>query len=113
MNKYKILYMAPITSEEQHQTMGPEDGQKMMQQWMAWYNKQGAAIIDPGVPLSSGMDYTTTTSAKLQAPYIVGYSVVEAADMNAAHKMISDHPHLTMPGASIQVLEMLPAPTSM
>jgi hypothetical protein len=113
MKKYMILYLAPMTSDEQHQAAGPEEGQKIMKLWMDWYARQGAAIVDGGVPLATGMNYTSTTSAKAQAPHISGYSVVQAANMDGAHKMISDHPHLMMPGASIQVLEMLPMPTSM
>ena len=113
MNKYMILYMAPMTSEDQMQTAGREEGQKIMQLWIDWYTRQGAAIVDPGVPLASGMNYTTTTSARAQAPHVSGYSIVQAANVDGVHKMISDHPHLMMPDASIQVLEMLPMPTSM
>ena len=113
MNKYMILYMAPMSSEEQMQSAGDAGSQDIMKLWMDWYGRIGTALVDAGVPLASGMDYTSTASAKTTAPYISGYSVIHAADMDAAHTMVSDHPHLMMPGASIQVLEMMPMPTSM
>jgi hypothetical protein len=113
MNKYMLLYMAPMSSEEQMQAASAAEGQQVIQQWMDWYARQGAAIVDGGVPLATGTIYTTATSAQAQAPYVAGYSIVQAADKDAARQMISDHPHLMLPGASIQVLEMLPMPTSM
>ncbi len=113
MTKYMILYMAPMSSEEQYQSAGPEEGQKIMALWMTWYGKYGSIIVDGGVPLANGMDYTTNSGAKTHAPYASGYSIIQADDMDQAHKIISDHPHLMMPGSSIQVLEMMPMPTSM
>lgn len=42
MTKYMILYMAPMSSEEQYQSAGPEEGQKIMALWMTWYGKNAA-----------------------------------------------------------------------
>jgi hypothetical protein len=39
---------------------------------------------------------------------ITGYTIVQAKDMDAAKAMLTDHPHLMMPKASIEVLEIMP-----
>jgi len=39
---------------------------------------------------------------------VTGYSIVQAKDLEAAKAMVTDHPHLMMPKASIEVLEIMP-----
>lgn len=107
MNKYLLLYMSPISAEEQMQTANPEDGQKAMDMWMAWFNKQGSAIVDHGEAAIRGMNYTASASSALHAPYVGGYSVVQAESLDNVRKMLEGHPHFMLPGGSIEVHELM------
>jgi hypothetical protein len=78
-----------------------------MEPWMAWYKKCGKAIVDQGAPLGKDpcMDKKGTAKSQTQ---VTGYSIVQAKDLEAAKAMVTDHPHLIMPKASIEVLEAMP-----
>ena len=107
MKKFILLYMAPISAEEQMKNASPEDMKKGMAPWMAWFQKAGSAIVDGGAPLGMGMNVTQAGSSKGQS-HVAGYSIVQANDMETVMAMLKDHPHFMMPGASIEVLEAMP-----
>jgi len=101
-----ILYMAPVSAEQQ-MNVSPEEMKKGMEPWMAWFKKAGAALVDAGTPLGGGMHYTKNESSKSMTE-IAGYSIVQAENMDAVKAMIADSPHFMMPKASIEVFEMIP-----
>jgi hypothetical protein len=105
MMKFMVLYMAPIAAEEL-MNVSPEEMKKGMEPWMVWYKKCGKAIVDQGTPLGKGIcvDNKGTSKGKSQ---VTGYSIVQAKDMGDAKAMLMDHPHLMMPKASIEILEMM------
>jgi hypothetical protein len=78
-----------------------------MKSWMEWFGKLGSALVDGGAPLGHPTSVSNGSSAPLQ---VRGYSIVEAADMNAAKGLVTGHPHLVVPGASVEILEILPMP---
>jgi hypothetical protein len=41
---------------------------------------------------------------------VAGYSILKAQDIDSALKILEGHPHLQMPGASIEVHETLEIP---
>jgi hypothetical protein len=106
LNKFMILYMAPVSAEAQ-MNISPEDMKKGMEPWMAWYNKAGKAIVDMGAPLGKGTSFDKKGSSKGQTQ-VTGYSIVQAKDIDAVKAMLTDHPHLMMPKASIEILEIMP-----
>jgi hypothetical protein len=106
LTKFMILYMAPVSAETQ-MNVSPEDMKKGMEPWMAWFKKIGKALVDQGGPLGNGMHFTAKGNSKGQTE-VTGYSIVQAENMEAIKKMLTNHPHLMMPKASIEVLEMLP-----
>jgi hypothetical protein len=101
-----ILYMAPVAAEEQ-MNVSPEEMKKGMEPWLAWYTKCGKAIVDMGAPLGQGTCFDKKGGSKGQT-HVTGYSIVQAKDVDAVKAMLSDHPHLMMPKASIEVLEIMP-----
>jgi hypothetical protein len=107
MTKYMVLYMAPLGSEEQMQNASPEEGKKVMDMWMAWYGKVGSAVVDGGTPLGKGRNVSKTGKGKGQSQ-VAGYTIMQADNMSSIEKLLDGHPHLMMPGASIDVLEMMP-----
>jgi hypothetical protein len=106
MKKFMILYMAPVAAEEQ-MNVSPEEMKKGMEPWLAWFKKQGKAIVDNGGPLGKGMhfDKAGNSKGKLQ---VTGYTIVQAEDMEAVKAMVKGHPHFMLPKASIEVLELMP-----
>jgi hypothetical protein len=101
-----ILYMALVTAEAQ-MNVSPEEMKKGMEPWMAWYKKCRKAIVDQGAPLGKGACVDKKGTAKSQTQ-VTGYSIVQAKDLESAKAMVNDHPHLMMPKASIEVLEIMP-----
>jgi hypothetical protein len=106
MMKFMVLYMAPVAAEVQ-MNVSPEEMKKGMEPWMAWYKKCGKAIVDMGTPLGKGTSFSKKGSSKSQTQ-VTGYSIIQAKDIEAVKAMLTDHPHLMMPKASIEVLEMMP-----
>lgn len=85
----------------------PEEGQKVMQQWMEWFGSMGDAVVDGGNPL--GMSKTVTSAGAADgggANPLAGYSLVNAADMDAATAMANGCPMLA-DGGSVEVAECL------
>lgn len=106
MTKFMVLYMAPVSAEAQ-MNVSPEEMKKGMEPWNVWYKKCGKAIVDMGAPLGKGFCIDKKGSIKGQTQ-VTGYTIVQAKDMEAAKAMLNDHPHLMMPKASIEVLEIMP-----
>lgn len=106
MKKFLLLYMAPVSAEEQMKNTNPEDGKKMMEVWTKWYEKAGPAIVDGGMPTQK---VATVGNANGNSEgFIGGYSIVQAENVDEVKEMVKDHPHLMMPGgASIDILELL------
>jgi YCII-related domain. len=101
-----VLYMAPIAAEVQ-MDVSPEEMKKGMEPWLAWYKKCGKSIVDQGAPLGKGICVDKKGAAKGRTQ-VTGYSIIQANDMDEAKAMVADHPHLLMPKASVEVLEVMP-----
>jgi hypothetical protein len=69
-------------------------------------------MADMGSPLGGVATVTASGStADVSSPLIGGFSVLEADSVDAAKKLLDDHPHFHAPGnPSIEVLEFLPLP---
>ena len=101
-----ILYLAPVSAEEQ-MNVSPEEIKKGMEPWIAWTNKMGTAIADGGTPLVNGMHFTKLSVSKGETE-VTGFNIIQANDMDAVKAMIKDHPHFMVPKASIEAFEMMP-----
>lgn len=110
MTRYIVLYRAPIEVAERFASATPEEAQAGLHQWINWATKLGPALVDPGLPLANARD---VTSAGVSAgdTDVVGMSIIEAASMEEAVGLVSDHHHLRWaPGCSITVLEEMGIP---
>jgi len=105
MQKFMVLYLAPISAEQQ-MNVSPEDRKKGMEPWIKWMDKCGKALVDGGSPLGKGMRFSKRGGANVSSE-VTGYSVLQAESMDAVKKLVADHPHLMMPGFSIEVFEYL------
>jgi hypothetical protein len=79
-----------------------EEGQKLMQAWMAYFGRMGPKIVDGGAPLGGRQSVSGAPASNAS-----GYSIVEAADLAEAVQLTDGHPHIASGGA-IEVLETVP-----
>ena len=88
----------------------PEQQKKGMEAWMKWMNANKASIVEGGAPLgkTKRVDSNGASNTKNE---VGGYSIVQAESHDAATKIFGkDHPHLQMPGAWIEIMEIIPVP---
>jgi hypothetical protein len=94
-----------------HGSNMPHDAESMVKArdaFMHWAGKTGSALVDPGAPIRA----TRTVSGSgpkdglAEGPFN-GWSVIDAADLNAAAKLLVDHPFIGR-GGVLQINE--PAP---
>jgi hypothetical protein len=99
MNKYVFLYTGGSMPASE------AEGKAMTKAWMDYFGKIGPSIVDGGAPLSP----TGKMLGKASASKATGYSIVQAASLDAAVALTKDHPHLKH-GGGIEVLEVMKVP---
>ena len=111
MSKFMVIYHASVSALEQMASATPEEMQKGMEPWMEWAARCGSALVDMGSPLAGGQKLSKSGSSPSDKG-VVGYSVLEAADMQAAQALLQGHPHLEWDAAcEIEVHEAMAIPT--
>ena len=87
MAKFVILYSggkAPTT---------PQEGEASMKVWTKWFEALGKSVVEAGAPFAGSK---TVTSSGVQdgagGNVSNGYSVVEAADVGAAARLVKGCP---------------------
>ncbi len=86
----------------------PEEGEKVMAQWNAWYGQMGDKLVDGGAPV--GMSSTVSKSGVKGdggANPLSGYTVVEAADQAAACEMAKGCPMVQDGSGSVEVAPIM------
>ena len=108
MKKYIVIYYAPASAMKQMENVSPEDMKKGMEPWMVWAKKCGNGLVDLGTPLQGGQKLTKSGSSSSDKN-VVGYSILQAQNIEGAKKMLKGHPHLEWTGGcEIEVYESLP-----
>ena len=105
MSKFMILYRATTSAREQMENASPEQMQAGLEAWRVWATRVGYAIADLGSPLA----HTTHVGpGAASAEGVTGYSILEAGSAEEVETILDGHPHLAMPGGSIEVFELIP-----
>jgi hypothetical protein len=105
VSKFMVLYRAQASALEQMANATPEQKEAGMEAWRTWATKVGYAIVDLGSPLA----HTTHVGpGATGTDGIAGYSILQGGSAEEIETILDGHPHLTMPGASIEVLEIIP-----
>lgn len=109
VGKFLVLYRSTATAAEQMAAArsDPAQAQAGMELWMQWMQKAGDAIVDFGAPLN---EVGLIPASDGTAAHIGGYSILQGDSAEAVTALLREHPHFHSPGASIEVLEFLPAP---
>jgi len=85
----------------------PEEGEKVMGQWMSWIGGHGSTFVDGGNPV--GPSKTVTASGVADnggANPASGYGIVEAASIDAAAEIAKGCP-IHQAGGSVEVAEII------
>ena len=114
MKNFVVIYHAPTSVIEQMQSATPEEMQKGMEPWMQWVARCGDGLVDLGTPLSGGQKIRESGSSPSDKN-VVGYSILQADDMQGAKALLEGHPHLDpnlawTSGCEIEVHESMPLP---
>lgn len=109
MTKFMAFYMAPQAAIDQMMKMPPEAMKEGMAAWNKWFDANKDEVTEMGAPLGktkmvNGMGVSDSRND------MTGYTIVEASSHDAAAKMFVGHPHLEMPGATIEVVEVTKMP---
>jgi hypothetical protein len=105
MSKFMILYRATTSAREQMANATPEQMQAGLEAWRTWATKVGYAVADLGSPLA----HTTHVGpGEASAEGVTGYSILEAGSADEVETILDGHPHLAMPGSSVEVFELIP-----
>ena len=86
----------------------PEEGEKAMAAWGAWFQAMGDAVVDGGNPL--GMSKTVSAKGVVNdggANPVSGVSFVQAADIDAACVLAKGCPMVVDGTGSVEVAECM------
>lgn len=85
----------------------PEEGERMMAAWMSWLGGLGEAVADPGNPvgMSKTVHHDKVTDDGGSNP-LSGYSILNAASIEAACEMAKGCPILEGGSGSVEVAEI-------
>lgn len=107
MTKYLLLYVSPVTAQDQMANASPEEGQAGMEAWNAWAGRAGSAIVDLGSPVQPRGAVGPAGGPGGDRGHIGGFSIMEADSADALRGLLEEHPHLMLDGASIEFYEFL------
>ena len=111
MKKFLVLYMANAAAmAEMMKNSTPEQQKKGMDAWVKWMGDHKKSLVDGGAPLgkTKRVDAKGSSDTKNE---VGGYSIVQAESAETATKIFGkDQPHLQMPGAWVEIIEIMPVP---
>ncbi|NOQ70757.1 MAG: hypothetical protein GQ574_02080 [Crocinitomix sp.] len=103
MKQFLVNYYSSPASMAKMATATPEEKEAGMKPWMDWAESMGENLLNMGAPLMPAQVVGGSSAAKATA---TGYSIIQAADSNAAHALLANHPHLQWDAeASIEISE--------
>jgi len=89
----------------------PEEGAEHMAKWEAWATGLGDSLINRGTPLGNSKSVSSSgvVDGGGENP-LIGYSVLQAENIDAAVKMVENSPHVNY-GGTMVVAEMMEMPS--
>ena len=109
MKRFVVLYNSPVSAAEQMANATPEQRKAGMDAWMAWAQQAGDAVVDLGAPVQAAARISASGVAEGESQ-ANGYSLLQGDSRDEIAGLLKNHPHLNMPGASIDVLEAMSMP---
>ena len=105
IDKFVVVYSGGMGM-----AMDPAVREKVMGEWGAWYGQIGANVVDGGAPFGASKHFSGADTAAADGPMSTaqapGYTVIQAADLDAATAACADHPHLKH-GGQVSVFQYI------
>jgi hypothetical protein len=105
MSKFMVLYRSEWSPRDMMADASPEQLQAGMQMWQTWADKVSYALTDLGSPVAHTTHVGPGTKGSGD---VCGYSILEAGSADEVDTILDGHPHLSQPGNSIEVFELIP-----
>src|SRR5262249_52335924 len=105
MKKYLVLYRSAIPAADRMKHSTPEQMKEGMDAWMKWAHQAGTHVVDLGSPLQPALHGHDGGSL-----HVGGFSILQGETPASIDGLLKHHPHLNMPGNTIEVHEFLPMP---
>jgi len=110
MKKFLALYRMDMGEmQKMMANTSAEARKKSMDEWAAWMKRHMASFADHGGPAGKTKRVAASGVTDIKND-IGGYSIVQAESYDAAAALFIDNPHLTMPGATVEVMEIMQMP---
>jgi hypothetical protein len=106
MKKFLILYKTPVSVMEAWMSKPAEETkaeqEKMKADWDKWMTEHGANIAETlGAGKTKSVSSTGVSDIKND---VMLYSIVNAESHEEAAKLFEGHPHLSVPGSTIEIM---------
>jgi hypothetical protein len=114
MKKFFALFQIPASiMQDWKKNTKPEEmkaaSEKMMLAWETWTKAHQKNLVDRGAPLGKTKRVTANGISDSRND-LNWYSIIEAESHDAAARMFLDNPHLQIPQAFIEIMEIPPLP---
>jgi hypothetical protein len=107
MKKFLVLYRMDMDAmKKMMETTSKEEREKGMAEWGTWMAAHKADFADMGGPVGKNTAVTTGGATETSND-LGGYSVVQAESKEAAVALLKDSPHFKMPGATVDLMEVV------
>ena len=107
------MYLAPGSVLDEWRKTEPEKRkaaeEKMQIEWKKWMSDHSKVFADPGAGVGKTKRVTQQGAADSRNDIML-YAIVEAQSHEAAARTFEGHPHLQIPQASIELMEIHPLP---
>lgn len=103
MPRYALIYSGAQTATDR------DEQDAIIADWEAWYEKMGDAIAEGGDPFGASRHIPSVGSPAVDGDGGMpasGYTVIDAASLDAAAAACADHPHLTH-GGRVHIFEAI------
>lgn len=110
MKKFIALYRMDMAEMQKMMAdTSAEERKKNIGEWEIWMEKNRASFADPGGPAGKTKRVSVNGIADTKND-IGGYSIVQAELHEKAAALFTNGPHFNMPGAIVEVMEIMPMP---
>jgi hypothetical protein len=111
MKKFLVTYLAPASVIDKWKNTEPrqrkESEEKMQGEWKKWMGDHMNMFADKGAGVGKTKRVTANGTADARNDIML-YGIVDAESHEAAARTFEGHPHLQIPQASIEIMEINP-----
>jgi hypothetical protein len=113
MKKFLVLYLIPPSVMDEWKQKSAQERSdaesKMGRDIQAWNSGRAKLFTDRGAGLGKAKRVTSGGTADARNALVM-YAIVQGESQDAVSKSFADHPHLTIPESSIEVMELFALP---